>query len=57
VRKLVDLGGAIAASGVPPTPEQGAEMERTQKTLEAASKVDLVLLLLAVAAMATARYW
>jgi hypothetical protein len=57
VRKLVDLGGAIAASGGPPTPEQSAEMERTQKTLEAASKVDLVLLLLAVAAMATARYW
>lgn len=57
VEKLVDLGGEIAAGGGPPTPEQGAEMERTAKALEAASKVDLVLLLLAVTAMATARYW
>jgi hypothetical protein len=57
VERLVDLGGEIAAGGGPPTPEQGAEMARTSKALEAASKVDLVLLLLAVAAMATARYW
>jgi uncharacterized membrane protein len=57
VEKLVDLGGQIAAGGGPPTPEQAAEMERTQKTLESASKIDLVLLLLAVTAMATARSW
>lgn len=57
IERLVDLGGEIAAGGAPPTPEQGTEMERTQKALEAASKVDLALLLLAVAAMATARYW
>jgi uncharacterized membrane protein len=57
VEKLVDLGGEIAAGGGQPTPEQGAKMGRTQKALETASKVDLVLLLLAVSAMATARYW
>jgi uncharacterized membrane protein len=57
VEKLVDLGGQIAAGGGPPTPEQGAEMERTQRTLATASKTDLVLLLLAVTSMATARYW
>ena len=57
VERLVDLGGEIAAGGGQPTPEQGAEMGRTQKALETASKVDLVLLLLAVSAMATARYW
>jgi uncharacterized membrane protein len=57
VERLVDLGGEVAAGGTPPTPEQGAEMERTSKALEAASKVDLVLLLLAATAMATARYW
>ena len=57
VEKLVDLGGEIAAGGGQPTPEQGAEMGRSQKALEMASKVDLVLLLLAVSAMATARYW
>jgi uncharacterized membrane protein len=57
VEKVVDLGGQIAAGGGPPTPEQAAEMERTQTTLEMSSKIDLVLLLLAVTAMATARYW
>jgi uncharacterized membrane protein len=57
VERLVDLGGEIAAAGGQPTPEQGAEMGRTQKALETASKVDLALLLLAVSAMATARYW
>ena len=57
VERLVDLGGEIAAGGAPPTPEQGAEMARTASALEKASKVDLVLLLLAVTAMATARYW
>jgi hypothetical protein len=57
VEKLVDLGGAIAQGGAPPTPEQSAEMDRTSKSLEAASKIDLVLLILAVSAMATARYW
>lgn len=57
VERLVDLGGEIAAGGGPPTPEQGAEMARTAKTLEAASKTVLVLLVFAVAAMATARYW
>ena len=57
VEKLVDLGGQIAAGGGTPTAELGAEMGRTQKALEAASKIDLVLLILAVGAMATARYW
>ena len=57
VERLVDLGGQIAAGGGPPTPKQAAEMHRTQRALETASKADLVLLLLAVAAMATARYW
>jgi len=57
VERLVALGDRIAAGGAPPTAEQGAEMGRIQKSLEVAGKVDLVLLLLAVAAMSTARYW
>lgn len=57
VVRLVDVGGQIAAGGGQPTPEQRAEMAHVQKTLEAASKVVLMLLLLAVGAMATARYW
>jgi hypothetical protein len=57
VERLVDLGGEMARSDGPPTPEQGAAMQRTQTTLERASKIDLVLLILAITAMATARYW
>jgi hypothetical protein len=57
VERLVDLGGEMARSDGPPTPEQGAAMQRTQTSLERASKIDLVLLILAITAMATARYW
>jgi hypothetical protein len=57
VERLVDLGGEVAASGGPPSPEQQAEMDRLGGLLERHGKTDLVLLLLAVIAMATARYW
>jgi len=57
VERMVALGEQIAGGGGPPTDEQGAQMGRIQKNLEIAGKVDLVLLLLAVAAMSTARYW
>jgi uncharacterized membrane protein len=57
IEKLVSLGDAVAASGGPPSPEQGAEMGRLGAAIEKASKIDLLLLILAVACMATARYW
>jgi hypothetical protein len=57
VERLVDLGGEIAASGGPPTPEQQAEQERLGSALERHGKADLVLLLVSVTLMATARYW
>jgi uncharacterized membrane protein len=57
VERMVDLGDTIGASGGPPSPEQHAEMERLGGQLEKHGKMDLVLLLLAVTAMATARYW
>lgn len=57
VERLVDLGGEVAASGGPPSPEQAAEMGRVQAALQKHGKQDLVLLLLAVSTMATARYW
>jgi len=53
----VELGDSIAASGQPPTTEDGARMAKIGADLERDSKIDLVLLLLAVTAMATARYW
>jgi uncharacterized membrane protein len=57
VEKLVDLGDEVAAAGGPPTPEQGADMDRLGAEVQRHSKIDLVLLFLAVFAMATARYW
>ena len=57
VEKMVHVGDAIAASGGPPTPEQGAEMGRLQEAIKRASQLDLVLLLIAVTCMSTARYW
>lgn len=57
VEKVVEIGDQIAASGGPPTPEQGAELARLGAEIQKHSKIDLVLLFLAVTAMATARYW
>ena len=57
VERLVDLGNEVAASGGPPTPEQQARMDELSGSLERHGKIDLILLLLAVTAMATARYW
>jgi uncharacterized membrane protein len=57
VEKLVEIGDGIAAAGRPPTPEEGARMAHLGAEIEKHSKIDLVLLFLAVTAMATARYW
>jgi uncharacterized membrane protein len=57
VERVVELGDEIAASGAPPTPEQGARLAHLGAEIEKHSKIDLVLLFLAVFAMATARYW
>ncbi len=57
VERLVALGDQVAASGAPPSPEQQAEMARLGADLKKYGQLDLVLLLLAVAAMSTARYW
>ena len=40
-----------------PTPEQQTRLEQLASVIEHHGKTDLVLLLLAVTAMATARYW
>ncbi|HZD78948.1 MAG TPA: hypothetical protein VE646_02750 [Actinomycetota bacterium] len=57
VERLVDLSGEIAASGAPPTTNQEQALNRISSALERHGKLDLVLLILAVIAMATARYW
>ena len=57
VVKMNELGGEIAAGGGPPTPEQGAAMQKLQERLRLYSRTDLVFLIVAVLCMATAREW
>ena len=56
VERLVDMSDTVAAFGDPPTPEQQARIEHLGGEIEKHGKTDLVLLLLAVACMATAPY-
>jgi hypothetical protein len=57
VEKLVDLGGEMAAVDGPPSPEKLTEMQSLQANLKTHGQIDIVLLLITVALMATARYW
>jgi hypothetical protein len=57
VEELVDVGGEIAAAEGPPPPEKLARMQEIQASLQKHGKADIVLLLLTVAVMSTARYW
>ncbi len=57
VQRLLGMQGTIAASGAPPTPEQGAQIATIQRTLKIYARISFSLLVVTVAAMATARYW
>jgi hypothetical protein len=57
VERLVEVGDEVAGSGGLPTPEQGARLAQLGAEIEKHSRVDIVLLFVAVFAMATARYW
>jgi hypothetical protein len=58
VRLLADAQRpAVAASGGPPSAEQQVWIHRLSSAVQRHGKTDLVLLLFAVTAMATARYW
>ena len=57
VEEITELGGQIAAGGGPPTPEQQSRLQQLQEDVKKHGQQDLVLLVLAVVAMATARYW
>ncbi len=50
------IGREVAASGGPPTPEQGAQLQALQERGTAIGRVVLPLLVVAVAGMAAARY-
>ena len=47
----------IQANGGSPSSKQAAILQRTQRELEILGKVDFVLILIALLAMSTARYW
>jgi uncharacterized membrane protein len=56
VQRMLALGGQVAASGAPPTPEVAAELGTIQRRLKVFARVGLGLLLFAVLAMSVARY-
>lgn len=57
VERLIDVGNEVAACGGPPSPEQQARIDELSSGIERHGRIDLMRLVLAVTAMATARYW
>lgn len=55
--KLSKIGAEVQASGGPPTPAQGAALQKLSKEMSTLSLVDFVLVVLSLALMGTARYW
>lgn len=55
--KLSKLGEAIQASGNPPTPEQGALMQKLGKEMGILSLVDFLLVALSLVLMSSARFF
>ena len=55
-KKMMALGEQIQASGGPPSDAQKAEMEALQGRMQGAFRIVAVLLLIAIATMASARY-
>jgi uncharacterized membrane protein len=55
-RRMIAIGGRLEAERRPPTPEEQAELARSQDVLRPLTAVVLALVTIAVAAMATARY-
>ncbi len=55
--RLAALGAQIESAGAPPTPEQAAELSTINQGISQLFRLNLVLLSLSLAAMATARYW
>ncbi len=56
IGRLITLGGQVAASGGPPSPETAERIGSLQRRLVVAERVSFSLVLLAVVAMASARY-
>jgi uncharacterized membrane protein len=56
-KRVVAIGSQLEAERRPPTPEEQARLARSQAVLKPLGVVVLVLVGIAAAAMATARYW
>ncbi len=56
VKRMGQIAAAATQRGGPPTPEEAAEVQRLQKRMAGANGFVAILLTLAVAAMAVARY-
>jgi hypothetical protein len=56
-QRMGQLGAAIAAAGGPPTPEQGEELSRLDVEMHIYETWDVLLLVVSLLTMATARYW
>ena len=57
VETLVHIADEVRASGGPPTEEQASRMQHLSREIASHGRIDIALVLLAVVAMATARYW
>jgi hypothetical protein len=56
-QRLAKLGQTIGMAGGPPTPEQAAEMQTIDQQMKDIERVEVILLVIALIMMATARYW
>jgi hypothetical protein len=56
-RRLVAIAGRVQDEGRPPTEEEQRDLARAQRQLRQTGLTVLVLVSVAIAAMATARYW
>jgi uncharacterized membrane protein len=55
--RLSKIGQEIQAAGGPPTPAQGAEMQKLDREMSVLGLADFLLVALALGLMATARFW
>ena len=55
--RLAKIGQELQAAGGPPTPAQGAEMQKLDREMSLLSTIDFWLVALSLALMASARYW
>jgi len=56
VKRMGEIAAAAGKRGGPPSPEEAAEIQRLQKRMSSANMFVAILLILALSAMAVARY-